>query len=178
MAELNPHLVWHLVDSVAVLFARSYMLARTRAISHVSPMVRMLGLRDHAHSEAAPLERELEIFRSHRRHPPPGRRPHYAPEERSEILLIGRLRGWSSQELGDRFIVHHARVVVKMVVAASAVCNPAAGSKETPAPAEWQPRTVAARNAPPPLEADTLPHPGRAVTACRDDAAAVGPEGG
>ncbi len=92
MAELNPHLVWHLVDSVAVLFARSYMLARTRAVSHVSPMVRMLGLRDHAHSEAALLERELEIFRSHRRHSPPGRRPHYSPEERSEILLIGRLR--------------------------------------------------------------------------------------
>ena len=62
MAELNPHLVWHLVDAVAVLFARSYMLARTRAISHVSPMVRMLALRDHAHSEAALLERELAVF--------------------------------------------------------------------------------------------------------------------
>ena len=106
MAELNPHLVWHLVDSVAVLFARSYMLARTRAVSHVSPMVRMLGLRDHAHSEAALLERELAIFRSHRRHPPPGHRPHYSPEERSEILLIGRLRGWSSKDLADRFLVH------------------------------------------------------------------------
>ena len=104
MTKPDPHSVWLLVDAVAVLFARSYMLARTRAVSHVSPMVRMLGLRDHAHSEAALLERELEIFRSHRRHPPPGRRPHYSPEERSEILLIGRLRGWSSRELADRFI--------------------------------------------------------------------------
>ena len=106
MTKPDPHSVWLLVDAVAVLFARSYMLARTRAISHVSPMARMLGLRDHAHSEAALLERELAVFRSHRRHPPPGRRPHYAPEELSEILLIGRLRGWSSKDLADRFIVH------------------------------------------------------------------------
>ena len=55
MTKPDPHSVWLLVDAVAVLFARSYMLARTRAVSHVSPMVRMLALRDHAHSEAALL---------------------------------------------------------------------------------------------------------------------------
>ena len=92
--------MWLLVDAVAVLFARSHMLARTRAISHVSPMVRMLGMRDHTHSEAALLERELAVFRSHRRHPPPGRRPHYAPEERSEILQIGRLQGLGHSSVG------------------------------------------------------------------------------
>lgn len=106
MTELNPHSVWHFVDSVAVLFARSYMLARTRAVSHVSPMVRMLAMRDHAHSEAALLERELAVFRSHRRGRTPGRRPHYSPEERSEILQIGRLRGWSAREIAERFLVH------------------------------------------------------------------------
>ena len=90
MTKLDPHRVRLLVGAVAVLFARSYMLARSRAVSHVSPMGRMLGLRDHAHSEAALLERELAVFRSHRRHRSPGRRLHYSAEKWSEILQIGR----------------------------------------------------------------------------------------
>lgn len=98
--------VWDLVESVTVLFMRGYLAARARAFEHPMPMVRLLAQRDHAHSDAVLLERELAIYRSQRQRKPAKQRPHYAPQERAEILQLMRLRGWSCKEAAARFIVH------------------------------------------------------------------------
>lgn len=63
MAEHGERSIWGLVDAVSILFMQAYMAARVRALGHPSPMVRVLAQRDHAHSDAVLLERELAIFR-------------------------------------------------------------------------------------------------------------------
>ena len=98
--------VWSLIDAVSVLFSQAYMTARARAFGHPSPVVRLLAQRDHAYSDGVLLERELAIFRSQRHRYPAKRRPHFAPQERAEILQLKRLRGWSAKEAAQRFAVH------------------------------------------------------------------------
>ncbi len=95
--------IWDLVEFVSILFTRAYMAARARAYEHPMPMVRMLAQQDHAHSESILLERELAIYRSQRQCKSPKHRPHYSPQERSEILQLMRLRGWSCKEAATRF---------------------------------------------------------------------------
>jgi transposase-like protein len=106
MAERGERPNWALVDVVSILFMQAYMAARVRALGHPSPMVRVLAQRDHAHSDAVLLERELAIFRSHRQSRPAKRQPYYSPQERAEILQLMRLRGWSAKETAARFVVH------------------------------------------------------------------------
>lgn len=106
MAEHGERSVWGLVDAVSILFIQAYMVARVRALGHPSPMVRVLAQRDHAHSDAVLLERELAIFRSHRQSRPAKRRLYYSPQERAEILQLMRLRGWSAKQTAARFVVH------------------------------------------------------------------------
>lgn len=60
----NP--LWQIIDAVAIVFSRAYMLARTRAVSCPSPVLRMMARRDHTHWEARMLERELAICRDQR----------------------------------------------------------------------------------------------------------------
>ncbi len=98
--------IWDLVESVSTLFMRGYLTARSRAYEHPMPMVRLLAQRDHAHTDSVLLERELAIFRSQRHCKSPKHRPHYSPQERSEILQLMRLRGWSSKETAARFVIH------------------------------------------------------------------------
>ena len=98
--------IWDLVESISILFMRGYLAARTRAFEHPMPMVRLLAQRDHAHSDAVLLERELAIYRSQRQRKPAKHRPHYAPQERAEILQLMRLRGWSCKETAARFVLH------------------------------------------------------------------------
>ena len=102
----NERSAWDLVESVSILFMRGYLTARSRAYEHPMPMVRLLAQRDHAHTDSVLLERELAIFRSQRHCKSPKHRPHYSPQERSEILQLMRLRGWSSKEVAARFVVH------------------------------------------------------------------------
>tara|TARA_R110002072_G_C7977582_1_gene535743 strand:- start:23499 stop:24734 length:1236 start_codon:yes stop_codon:yes gene_type:complete len=102
----NERTVWDLVESVTILFMRGYLAARARAFEHPMPMVRLLAQRDHAHSDTVLLERELAIYRSQRHRNPAKQRPHYAPQERAEILQLMRLRGWSCKETATRFVVH------------------------------------------------------------------------
>ena len=64
MSERGERSIWGLVDAVSILFMQAYTAAR--AFAHPSPMVRLLAQRDHAHSDAVLLERELVIFCSHR----------------------------------------------------------------------------------------------------------------
>jgi hypothetical protein len=98
--------IWALIDKVAIAFRRAYVLARTRAASHPSPIVRLMARRDHVHWEMRMLEREADVLRAQRAKLNPYRRPDYAPTQRVEILQIMALRGWSIQETADRFVVH------------------------------------------------------------------------
>lgn len=98
--------IWDLVESVSTLYMRGYLAARARAFEHPMHMVRLLAQRDHAHSDAVLLERELAIYRSQRQNKPTKQRPHYAPQERAEILQLMRLRGWSSREAAAQFVLH------------------------------------------------------------------------
>ena len=50
---------WQIIDTVATVFSRAYMLARARAASLPSPVLRLIARRDHTHWEARMLEREL-----------------------------------------------------------------------------------------------------------------------
>lgn len=86
--------------------AQGYGLARTRALSHPAPMTRLLGQRDHLHTEAALLERELAVFRAQRLAKAPRHRSHFAPEQRAEILKLAVLRGWTAKETAARFGLH------------------------------------------------------------------------
>ncbi|MEM6749182.1 MAG: hypothetical protein AAF612_01810 [Planctomycetota bacterium] len=106
MARCGERSIWGLVEVVSILFGQAYLVARARAFGHPSPVVRLRAQRDHAHFDAVLLERELAIFRSHRQNRPAKRRPYYAPQERSEILQLMRLRGWSAKEAASRFVVH------------------------------------------------------------------------
>lgn len=100
----------HLIDSIALAMAQGYGLARTRALSHVAPMTRMLGQRDHLYTETALLEREVAIFRSQRMAKAPRRRPQFDQRQRAEILQLSVLRGWSSKQTALRFGVHPNRI--------------------------------------------------------------------
>jgi putative transposase len=106
MSEVPSSSLWQIVDSVAIVFSRAYMLARTRAASHASPIVRLLARRDHAHFEARLLERELVVFRAQRHRIKPHHRPHYGPEQRAEILQLMALRDWSAKKTAERFALH------------------------------------------------------------------------
>jgi len=73
------------------------MEAKTRALSHASTVVNMLGEKDHLHTETKLLERELEVFRCMRQRIPAKQRPHYSPEARGMILQLIALRNWSTK---------------------------------------------------------------------------------
>jgi transposase-like protein len=75
-------------------------------LEHASPLIRLLAQRDALHHDASLLERELAIFRAQRQRKPAHQRPHYSPAERSQILEVVKLRGWSAKEAGSRFVVH------------------------------------------------------------------------
>ena len=98
--------MWALADRLASLLMCAATTARARMLAHSSPLVRVMCQRDHALSDAALLEQELAVFRSQRHRKPAKQRPHYAPEERAEILQVMRLRGWSAKQAGQRFVVH------------------------------------------------------------------------
>ncbi len=98
--------MWGLVEAISTMFMHAYMRARTRAIVHPSPMVRMLGQRDQAFNDSVLLERELAIFRAHRQRCPAKERAHYSPGERAEILQVKRLRGWPAKRIAERFVLH------------------------------------------------------------------------
>ena len=77
-----PKTIRQAVDSIAVVFAAVYELARTRAASHPSSTVRAVAQSDNAVFEAKLLEREADILRRNREEIPARRRPHYSPADR------------------------------------------------------------------------------------------------
>ena len=106
MPLLSSATVLSLVDSMAIVLAQAYQLARARLASAGSPILRLMVQRDQSVSEADLLLREVEVFRAHREGLPPRRRPDYRPEQRLAILQLRRLRGWSIKKTADHFVVH------------------------------------------------------------------------
>ena len=106
MALLSSATVLRLVDSMAVLLAQAYQLARARLVSSGSPVLRALVQRDQEATEVDLLRREVEVFRAQRESVPPNRRPTYEPAQRLAILQLRRLRGWSIKKTAEHFVVH------------------------------------------------------------------------
>jgi transposase InsO family protein len=95
-----------IIDAMAIVFSQALQLARVRIASTASPVLRMVGQRDHAVSEAELLRREVGILRSQRVNVPPHRRHDYSAEQRLVILQLMRLRGWSAAVVAERFVLH------------------------------------------------------------------------
>lgn len=106
MLNLRSRSIWHLVDSFATAISQSYGIARARALTNPLASVRTKAQRDHLYTEAALLERELEIFRSQRLSKPPRQRAHFSPEQRAEIMQLAALRQWSAKQTAQRFGLH------------------------------------------------------------------------
>ena len=75
MSLLSSAAMLRLVDSVAIVLAQAYQLARARLASAASPIVRLLVQRDQEATEGDLLRREVEIVRAQREGLPPHRRP-------------------------------------------------------------------------------------------------------
>ena len=95
-----------LIDSLAIVIAQAYQLARCRLASTASPVLQLVMERDELHTEVAWLKRELEILRSQRADMAPNKRPAYSPEQRLAILQLMRQRGWSITIVAKRFVLH------------------------------------------------------------------------
>jgi len=81
------------VDSIAVMLMQVYMLARGRAASSPSPVVRTLAARDEESWKLAIREREIGVFRRRIEAMPAHKRPQVTPGDRFEVLQLMRLRG-------------------------------------------------------------------------------------
>ena len=106
LSLLSSVTVLRLVDSMAIVLAQAYQLARARLASAASPIMRLLVQRDQEATEGDLLRREVEIFRAQREGLPPHRRPDYRPEQRLAILQLRRLRGWSIRKTAEHFVLH------------------------------------------------------------------------
>ncbi len=94
------------VDSIAVMLMQVYMLARGRAASSASPVVRTLAGRDEEAWKLAIREREVGVFRRRIEAMPPHSRPHFLDEDRFEVLQLMRLRGLSVEQAAERYVLH------------------------------------------------------------------------
>lgn len=95
-----------IIDSVAIVIAQAYQLARCRLASNASSTLRLIMERDELLTETEWLKRELEILRGQRADMAPKKRPEYSPEQRLAILQLMRQRDWSIAIVCKRFVLH------------------------------------------------------------------------
>lgn len=95
-----------MIDSMAIIIAQAYQLARSRLASASSPVMRAKMQRDQLFSQIQWLKRELEILRQQRADCPANKRPEYSPEQRLAIIQLMRPRNWSAVVTAKRFVVH------------------------------------------------------------------------
>jgi transposase len=95
-----------MIDSMAIIIAQAYQLARSRLASASSPVMRTMMQRDALFSQIQWLKRELEILRQQREDCPANKRPEYSPEQRLAIIQLMRQRNWSAAVAAKRFVVH------------------------------------------------------------------------
>ena len=97
---------FRIIDSVAIVLAQAYQLARARVAACASPVLRVMAQRDHVCCEMELLRRELAVLRGQRENLAPHRRPEYSPDQRLAILQIMRLRNWNTTLVTQRFVLH------------------------------------------------------------------------
>ncbi len=95
-----------IIDSVAIVIAQAYQLARCRLASNASSALRLIMERDEFLTETEWLKRELEILRGQRANLLPRKRPEYSMEQRFAILQLMRQRGRSIAIVCKRFVLH------------------------------------------------------------------------
>ena len=95
-----------IIDSVAIVIAQAYQLARCRLASTASPVLKLMMERDELQTQVAWLNRELEILRGQRADMLPKKRPNYSPEQRLAIVQLMRQRGWIIAIVCKRFVLH------------------------------------------------------------------------
>lgn len=83
-----------MIDSLAVIIAQAYQLARSRLASASSPVMRTVIQRDALFAQIQWLKRELVILRQQRVDCPANKRPEFSPEQRLAILQLMRQRNW------------------------------------------------------------------------------------
>ncbi|HAI10711.1 MAG TPA: hypothetical protein DCM28_03345 [Phycisphaerales bacterium] len=77
-----------MIDSMAIIIAQAYQLARSRLASASSHVMRAMMQRDQLFSQIQWLKRELEILRQQREDCPVNKRPEFSPEQRLAILQL------------------------------------------------------------------------------------------
>tara|TARA_Y100000589_G_scaffold62765_1_gene53998 strand:+ start:11357 stop:12409 length:1053 start_codon:yes stop_codon:yes gene_type:complete len=95
-----------LIDSVAIVIAQAYQLARCRLASTASPVLQLMMERDELHTKFEWLKRELKILRSQRADMLPKKRPNYSPEQHLAIVQLMRQQRWSIAIVAKRFVIH------------------------------------------------------------------------
>ncbi len=95
-----------MIDSMVIIIAQAYQLARSRLASASSPVMRAMMQRDQLFSQIQWLKRELEILRQQRADCPANKRPEFSPEQRLAILQLMRQRNWSAAVAAKRFVIH------------------------------------------------------------------------
>ena len=95
-----------IIDSVAIVIAQAYQLARCRLASNASSTLHLIMERDELLAEVEWLKRELEILRGQRANLLPRKRPEYSAEHRLAILQLMRQRGWNIAIVCKRFVLH------------------------------------------------------------------------
>jgi len=103
---------FRIIDSVAIVLAQAYQLARARVAACASPVLRLMAHRDQVSWEMDLFRRELDILRGQRENLAPHRRPEYSPNQRLAILQVMRLRDWTPVQGAKRFILHPNTVTV------------------------------------------------------------------
>ena len=98
--------VLRIIDSLAIVFAQAYQLARMRLSSNSSPVLRIVAQRDQMAWEVEIMRRDFAVLQGQRESMPAHRRPTFSPEQRLEILQIMRLQNWNAKRIADRFILH------------------------------------------------------------------------
>ena len=94
------------LEGIVTVLMAAFMLARGRAASSGSAIVRALAGQHEYAWDAALLKREAAVLRGSRERVPAQTRPHYAPVARFEIIQIMRLRHWNIQTAAERFAIH------------------------------------------------------------------------
>ena len=95
-----------IIDSVTIIIAQAYQLARCRLASTASPVLQLMMERDELQTQVAWLNRELKILRNQRADMLPKKRPNYSPEQRLAIVQLMRQRGWNVAIVAKRFVIH------------------------------------------------------------------------
>ena len=100
---------WRKVTRAGVLHAISVAaMAMTAAWSKASAgrsRQRALADVDRLRTEVALLTEELELKDARWARVPARRRPYYGPVQRMRILQLRAVRGWSTKQVADRFVL-------------------------------------------------------------------------